>query len=785
MNEPSGIKGRNEMRDEKFELKHGCAKVLFASGGLLFCPIPQVWAQSVSATPEAAAPKDAVASPETAPPAPGTLDQIVVTAQKRKQFAQSAPVAVTAISGDTLVKAGVQSSNEVADLTSGLKISPVFGTGNIPNISIRGVGLNDFSDYNESPSAVYVDEVYKGALASLDFQLFDISRVEVLKGPQGTLFGRNATGGLIHYITKQPTFTPEGFARLSAGSFGDRKVEGAFGGPFSESVAGRLSVMVHQNNGTQQNQNTAPGAQDANQVDLKALRGQLKFEFTDSSSLLLSAETSSNRNKGGNPYRYAPSAAGPDGLSVLSPNPNHAAVVGTGNLNDIRVSPGLFVNSDYDSMTARLNVGLGNKLELISITNGQKFKKRQQQDCDSSTANPFNASGDDQPTGQQFCITRFNSNTRQFSQELRLERDSGDLKWNAGLYYFDLKTDGSQTLSGSVAEFLFGGLPALGSGLQGTTTYDTKTKSWAVFGGAEYKLSDSLAFNGGLRYTDDRKDMDQTRLIGVVGPGGLPVDPATQHSTDTSYLAKLVWNASRDVMLYGGVSTGYKAGTFNTGFGPVNAATYSVKPEKLTSFEIGFKSEFADRTHRINGALFHYNYKDSQAFAFKNLTQTIFNADAVVDGAEVEYSGYWTKALLVSVGVGLLDTKVKNVEDGVGTIRDRKMVLAPKVAANIMARYTMDLANGGNLAFQLDGNYSSSMYFDSLNQPATSTGSTYKLNSRVSWSPDKNWEVAFYVKNMTNQLNKIYAFDLTADLGYVQEVYSAPRTYGLSVTRKF
>ncbi|MDH5255576.1 MAG: TonB-dependent receptor, partial [Gammaproteobacteria bacterium] len=693
--------------------------------------------------------------------------------------------AITAISGESLVKAGVTTSNQIADLTSGLKISPVFGTGNIPNISIRGVGLNDFSDYNESPSAVYVDEVYKGALASLDFQLFDIARVEVLKGPQGTLFGRNATGGLIHYITEKPTFTPNGFARISGGSFGDVKVEGAYGGPLSESVAGRLSVMVHKNNGVQQNQNTAPGAEDGNQIDLKALRGQLNFELTDTASLLLSAETSSNRNKGGNPYRYAPSEKGADGLSVLSPNPNNDKNIGSSNLNDIRVSPGLFVNSDYDSMTARLTVGLGNNLELISITNGQKFKKRMQQDCDSSTVNPFNASGDDQPTGQQFCITNFDANTRQFSQELRLERASGDLRWNAGLFYFDLKTDGSQKLSGSVAEYLFGGLPALGSGLSSTTTYDTKTKSWAAFGEAEYKLSETLAFNGGLRYTDDHKDMNQARLVGVVGPGGLPVDPATQHSTDTSYLAKLVWNASRDVMLYGGVSTGYKAGTFNTGFGPVDPATYSVKPEKLTSYEVGFKTEFADRTHRVNGSLFHYNYKDSQAFAYKDLTQTIFNADAIVNGAELEYSGYWTKALLVSAGVGVLDTTVKDVQDASGAIRDREMVLAPKFAANVMVRYTMGLSSGGNLVFQMDGNYSSSMWFDSLNQPATKTGSTYKLNGIVSWSPDKYWDAAFYIKNMTNQINKIYAFDLTADLGYVQEVYSAPRTFGVSLNRKF
>jgi iron complex outermembrane receptor protein len=788
MNRRKDIKNSSARSGKALALRQGCVKALFASGGLLLWPIPPALAQAAP-PPQDAAPaaaeeapaaqkvaaadqEKAVASPGKAAapqeaPELGKLEQIVVTAQKRPQTAQTAPLAITAISAEALVNAGVQSSNDIADLTSGLRISPVFGTGNIPNIAIRGVGLNDFRDYHESPSAIYVDEVYKGALASLDFQLFDINRVEVLKGPQGTLFGRNATGGLIHYVTKKPTDYFDSFVRGSAGNYGDLNLEAAVGGPLSGTVSARVSVMAHRNDGIQQNQNPAPGAEDANQVDLKAIRGQLNFDISSDTNLLLSAETSSNKNKGGNPYRYAPSYTGSDGLSRVD-EANRNVVVGTSDLNDINVSPGLYVNSDYSAGTARLNVGLG-RAELISITNFQDFTKRQRQDCDSAPAD--------------FCFTLFDSNTRQYSQEFRLEGSSDALKWNMGLYYFSLKTDGSQALTGPIAGIFFGA-PS------GTTAFDTETKSWAVFSQIDYKLTDSLSLNAGLRYTDDKKDMSQTFLIGVL-PGGVVYDRSTigdlakQDTSNTSYLAKLVWNASRDTMFYGGVSTGYKAGTFNSGFGPVALRDYSVKPEKLTSYEAGFKSEFADRTHRLNGAVFHYDYKDHQAFVFRDLSQLLFNADAKIDGAELEYSGYWTKALLVTAGAAFLNTRVKDVQDASGAIRDRKMVLAPDFTANAMARYTMNLASGGTLAFQVDANYSSSVFFDNLNQPGLEEGPSYQLNSRVSWVPSKSWEVAAWVKNMTNKVYRIYAFDLTADLGYIQEAYHAPRTYGLTLTKTF
>ena len=697
-----------------------------------------------------------------------TLDEVTVTAQKRQQSAQDIPVTVTVISGEDLLQLGIESSNDIADYTPGLTISPVFGVGNIPNISLRGVGLNDFRDYHESPSAIYVDEVYKAALASLDFQLFDVDRVEVLKGPQGTLFGRNATGGLVQYLTKRPTEETEGYARLSAGDFGEMKLEAAVGGGLSETVSGRISAIYHKNDGIQQNVN--PAGVDANQTDLTAVRGQLNFDLADSGSLLLSIETASNDNPGGNPYRYVPSFVGPDGLSDRD-LANRDDVVGTSDLNDINVSGGLGVKSDYTAGTARLEWGF-DSFDFVSISNFQDFEKRQVQDCDSSPAD--------------FCFTLYNSNTKQFSQELRLQGENDKLQWDAGLYYFDLDTDGNQALSGPIAGFF------IAPGTNSTSTsFDTTTTSWAVFGQVEYRVTDAVSLIGGLRYTDDEKDMTQVFLltdpVDALGfTGGVPYPKETQSEDNVSYSAKLTWDISDTTMVYGGISNAYKAGTFNSGFGPVDPAAYSVKPEELTSFEIGFKSELGGGRHRLTGAVFYYDYQDSQALVYRDLNQLLFNADAEITGAELEWTGIPTDGLEISAGISLLDTTVKSVQDGSGTIRDREMVLAPDLSMNAMARYTWDLSGGNALAAQIDGNYSSDVFFDNLNSPGLKEGAYTKLNARLSWlSSDERWEVAAWVKNLTDEAYRIYAFDLTADLGYIQDTYHAPRMYGVTVGVNF
>ncbi|MCW8846641.1 MAG: TonB-dependent receptor [Gammaproteobacteria bacterium] len=699
------------------------------------------------------------------------LEEIVVTAQKREQSVKDAPVAVTVLTGDELTKLGAESANDIAQYTPGLSIAPVQGIGNVPNISIRGVGLNDFRDFNESPSAVYVDEVYKGALAGLDFALYDLDRAEVLKGPQGTLFGRNATGGLVSYTTSKPTDVLEGYARVGAGSFGDMKAEGAVGGPISDMVSGRLSAVYHTNDGVRQNVN--PDGKDGDQIDLAAARGQLDFKFSDDVSLLLSVEGGKNDNAGGNPYRYAPALLDGAGVPVVPTEideANRDDVVGTSDLNDINVSAGLKTDTDFMSTSARLDWDFGG-FSLVSITNYQDFNKHQIQDCDSA---PYD-----------LCFTDYTTEVNQFSQELRLQGEIENLLWNAGLYYFDLSNQGAQMLFGPVAGLLLA--PGTDST---TTTFDTTTTSMAAFGQLEYRVTDDVALIGGLRYSDDQTDMTQVFLLTVPDDalgftGGVLYPEESQKKKNVSYTAKITWDVVDSTMVYAGVANSFKGGTFNSGFGPVDPAAYSVKPEELTSFETGFKSETSDRRNRFSGALFYYDYTDMQAFQFVGLNQLLFNADAEVTGAELEWTGLPTDALQISAGLSYLDTNVKDVADSAGVVKDREMVLAPKFSMNAMARYTWDLSGGSALAAQLDGNYSGSVYFDNINAPGTKQDAVALFNARVSWLSSSDWEVAAFVRNLTDEVPLNYAFDLSGQLGYVQQSYHAPRTYGVSLTKSF
>ena len=231
---------------------------------------------------------------EQALPETAQLAEITVTAQKRAESVQDLPISVTAFTGEAMKELGVTSSMQLSAQTPGLQTAPVFGEGNIPIVSIRGVSMIDFSEHNESPSAVYVDEFYKANLSGLDFQLFDLERAEVLRGPQGTLFGRNATGGLVQYITVKPSQETDGYVDVTAGEYGKFVTEGAIGGGLTDTIAGRLSVIYSKHDGFN-DQNDFPGRKDGNALDMWGVRGQLAFNPNDNLSILASVQAGRTR----------------------------------------------------------------------------------------------------------------------------------------------------------------------------------------------------------------------------------------------------------------------------------------------------------------------------------------------------------------------------------------------------------------------------------------------------------------------------------------------------------
>jgi iron complex outermembrane receptor protein len=698
----------------------------------------------------------------------GLLEEITVTAQKRQESVQDLPISVTAFSGDAMKALGFTNSIQLAAQTPGLQTAQIFGEGNIPIVSIRGVGLIDFSEHNESPSAVYVDEFYKANLSGLDFQLFDLERAEVLRGPQGTLFGRNATGGLVHYITAKPSQDADGYADVTVGEYGKLIAEGAIGGGLSDTVAGRLSLIYSKQDGY--NENDFPGRKPGNALDMWGVRGQLAFDPNDDLSILASFQAGHNKNDGGSQYHHLATAFDPaTGLAIAQPDPPFVSADKRRTNTDIQPR----LETDFLSGLLRVEYALNDDLELVSLTGFESIEKTFNQDVDAAPLEIF--------------ATYYEPEGDEFTQELRLAGDYETSRWVAGVYYMDYQNKGRQYAD--IGPFFTGAPVYL---LYQTVNWDMHTKAWALFGQFEYDFTERLTGVIGVRYGSEDKNFEQSIVSGFGDPSteleftkANYGDLTNFDKSNTSYNARLNFQVNDDLLTYAGTSRAYKAGTFNMGFFPLaDVNDIPVDQEELTSYEVGFKSEFADGLARLNGAVFYYQYDDYQAFLFDSisLSNFLFNNDATVRGAELELQsspGNWDLLL----GLSFLDTAVLDVQDPLpgGAIRDRDMVMSPKLSANAMVRYNFD-AFGGTAALQVDGTYNDSQYLETFNSPAFKEGSYVMGNVRASWtSEDGHWTTAVFVENLTDKEYRAYAFDLTGLLGLSQEVWSRPRWAGITV----
>ena len=700
----------------------------------------------------------------------GLLEEVTVTAQKRAESVQDLPIAVTAFSGDTMKALGFTNSIQLAAQTPGLQTAQINGEGNIPVVSIRGVGLTDFAEHNESPSAIYVDEFYKANLNGLDFQLFDLERAEVVKGPQGTLFGRNATGGLIQYITVKPSQETEGYVDVTGGEYGKFITEGAVGGGLTDTVAGRLSAIYSTHDGYLDQK--FPGNEDGNQLDMWGARGQLAFDPTDDLSILASVSGGHNKNDGGNPFHRLESTIDPtSGLAVAQPDapfdPKDKRAVNT----DLQST----LETDFFLTLFRVEYAVNDNIQLVSLTGYENINKDYTNDPDASPLTIFG--------------TIYDVKGDEFSQEFRLAGEYDRSRWVAGVYYMEYQNEGTQNaILGPDASGAPEYIPYQ------NVTWDMQTETWAVFGQYEYDLTDKLTAVAGARWGTEDKTFDATWVSQVGDPANdldftnAAVGDLNRFDKDnTSYNLRLNYNVTDDLLTYVGTARAYKAGTFNMGFFPLPIDDIPVGQEELTSYEMGFKSTFADGLARLNGAVFYYDYQDAQTFAFDGTTLTsfLFNNDAEVIGAELELQASPWEGWDFVLGTSYLDTTLKDVQEPGGAIKDRDMVLAPQLSANALVRYSFD-AFGGTAALQADGTYNDDQYFDAFNSPALEEGSYMMGNVRASWtSGDDHWTTTVFVENVTDEEFRGNALDLTGALGMVEEVWSRPRWAGVTVGYRF
>ena len=741
-------------------------------------------------------------------------ESIEVTAQKRNENISDVGIAITAFSGEQLEALGLESSTELIAFTPGVSLAGDIG-GQRAIFNIRGVVQNDYADLAEAPVAVYVDGGYLASTQAQTFGLFDVARIEILKGPQGTLFGRNATGGLVNTITAKPTADTEGYAEFTAARFEQYRFEGAISGEITDGIYGRFSGFTNQQGEILENiyeDGAAPdtrlgsvgGGEDGYNDDTKAFRAQLLFDIGEEGSLLLSGNWSDTTKSEG-PYQVvntteikdadgnvidviyaADDPLGCDTIQVgvcvdgnFNGDPFRPVQGGDFNGNFDPDGSGNKVNKDFafDDQNKIKSKGLAATLDyafesfdFFAMSDFKEFKRTVGLDSD-QTASPE-------------LIFQSNSTIEQFSQEFRFSGESADLKWVGGLYYLSIDTDYSQGLAGSPTTFFLGGE-------ENNTLVSLETESYSVFGQIDYSLTDDLVLVGGLRYTREDKD-----FVGNVYQNENTNDRVIEIDTTTTSLETLVdsndqnlWSAKLQLeysvgnsLYYAGINRGVKAGSFNA---PLQGGFSLYEPEELTAFEAGLKHSFMQGSGVFNANVFYYDYSDYQSFSWVNNAGVVSNEEASFSGVELEVFLTPTDSLDVMVNFSYTDAVVEDLEVASGYFADTTPPFTPEYQASAMLRYNWD-AFDGNMAAQLSANYQSETFHNARNFTAHEIDSFATADTRLTWvDAEDKWLIAAYVDNLFDSDHELIGFDVTGFYGTSQISYAKPRTYGVTIRRNF
>lgn len=719
----------------------------------------------------------------------GGIADIVVTAQRREQNVQDVPIAITAVSGKQLSEQGIKDPRDLTLLVPSLSMQA--GTAaSTTSLFIRGVGIGDFNSNTTGAVGVYVDDVFIGANAGKLFNVFDSEGIEVLKGPQGTLYGRNTTAGAIRFSSKKPSDTLSGDFSALYGRFNEVRLEGGVGGPIAGDVLkARISGLYHRSDGSTFNRLTGNRV---NNIDLWAARGIV--DFTPSSDALIRLTVHGGRNTGG-ARQFQHRGQGVDFFGNPSALPDGTPADGFGYAdNDGNPWAG-----DYDvEGKERINV-LGATLlgqfsfggvQLTSISAYEQVNRSTLEDTDNSPNQVITAYYEDRP--------------RQFSQELRLQ-SAGESRfdWILGGYYFhdNLKTDSSFDILRGLRDpsAPLGGFdPASSIGLL-RYPYTQKTNSFAVFGQGDYKLTDNLTATLGLRYSRDRIGLRFASLfdaLGTVVPRKAYSDVVvplvdfnqTKSFNDLSWRAALNYNVD-DTLVYASFSKGYNSGGFAGGASTDPAQLNPFRSENLYAYEVGVKTDLLDRRLRINASAFYYDYRDLQVFLFDLSgpvpVQRKLNAgNARIFGFEAEITARPVRNLELFTAFTLMDSKYKNFAAlGGASFSGNRLVNAPNFASAAGIRLAVPLENGSEIRANVDGTYTSSIFLFPDNAPLNRVKGYGLLNARLAWSDRQDrYEIALWGKNLTKTS---YITSIAPIITQDQLNYNEPRTYGVQLTVRF
>lgn len=739
------------------------------------------------------------------------LEEVVVTAQKREQNLQDVGISVAAFTNQQMKALGWSSSENVAAQIPGLTTSKTAG-GAISQFNIRGVGQADFQNHHEAPNAVYQDDVYVAAPGASGMPMFDLARVEVLRGPQGTLFGRNATGGLVHFVSSKPSHDTEATVILDVGEYSLFRTQGMINGSLNDNVAGRLALYQTNADGYIDN---AIG-DDLREENMFAGRGQLLISAGKDTEILLRAEGFSEDVDAGI-YQPLPSFTDSNGVNqFVGPQENIYGVAG-GDFYGYRDTDGdpLSVQADrvgkivrdVYGFTADIDHDFGNQ-QLTAIANFGNVKTDYEEDTDSG---PFDQ-------------TRYfaDMDMDQYSLELQLNGENERLEWIAGAYYLNLDGDYGNSLALPTLAGFFdpdnfpgdGSGTGVGTGATGFGTWTLETEAWALFAQGEYQLTEQLSLTAGARWTDDTKDVvheaacaseaiapdgsTTCEFVGFsnvgdiidqgvnFGPPVTDIDGAIVQSrgdADWSGKLQLDYRPSEDMLLYVSANKGLKGGGFTIAVdGLIAPGLMPYEPEQLFAYAVGGKYSFSKGYINFEG--YAYDYKDFQTFEFRGLTSLVLNKDAQFYGAEVELGLNPQKGLDILLGAAYLDASTEDVVTPTG-IEDQEPINAPEWQFNWLFRKVYSIGDSYEIALQYDGSYEGDRYFNTVNHPTTLAESYVKHNARISlMNQNGSWRVSLWGSNLGDEEYITHVFDVTI-LGYSIQKYGPPRWFGATFEYNF
>jgi len=685
------------------------------------------------------------------------LEEIVVTAQKRTENIQDVPISITALTGEELKRLGLSSTDDIQLAVPGLVMSRPGGDSLASLPAIRGVSQNDFSPHQETSTATYVDGAYFGLIRALTTDMYDMDRVEVLRGPQGTLFGRNANGGLIQYITRQPSDHFDADIDVTGGSFNQARVEAAIGGPLGGNWEGRLAGDVDDNSGITKN---LIGA-DLGSTKYRGLRGELRYKSAPIDATLIYSYGRDPNPTAGN-YHHQSAYPNAEGLGVnLPPNQNYWGTCngcdilgysGPSNVHEGEYGTVGFLDRTtwYTGLTATYQAA--EHLSFTSVTNYLWTDHGYLQ----------NASASPQPL---FNYYEWQS-AHQVSQELRANGDAGFARWVAGLYYMSID-ETNKTLADAP---VFDGTPYA---YNVTATFPVTTKNYSGFGQADIDLSRVLYLTVGGRYSYDQKTINFNLFDNVTGGNNVFPYQADRSFEGVSAKLQLNYHPSEHLLLYGGATRGTKSGGFNAPFGgaiPANQMAFN--GEILTDYEVGFK--VTTPVLRWNANAFHYHYQDYQAFDLLNLTTIVSNHPARMDGFDTDVIMAPAEGLEVTLGASFLDATVKDIVLPVGTVVDARPPQAPRYSFNSIVHKTWNIA-GYALIAQADFRYLDRFYSSVSNAPDTLVPGAGVVGALLGFgASDGHWQFDVIARNLFNRDVMLLAYDLSS-FGVTEQVYAPPR----------